>query len=355
MDHEGTSGVADTSSSASFETMVRDFQFPVPPRHLQPPSKSSRRQGLTPLPRNNSWAADSEPRNVVLGEGSLNAPMTANTYTKDGLSEPASSSERTRPLKSPTLFASSDVGLEANSVDANIEHDAKTQTMDSSDQAAAYQDELWDDIPVDDSVRSQPGGSGFIGKENNPASYAVDMKKGGSIPPSSEREITKARRAGKEKQQGVPFAIHIDEPDKTDHPQPLSAHPEKSPSSGPRPLRPINVNRSHPTSAVRTPWHRQRYKNGHVDSHRSSIYGPGALARKVQQEVMVTVNIELDVLRREMSEKFAAQSRWFEKELRNSQEWTLRVEEENRKLREELAKERRRRVVMDRAGARTLC
>ncbi|KAL8750704.1 MAG: hypothetical protein Q9184_006330, partial [Pyrenodesmia sp. 2 TL-2023] len=358
MDHEDTSGIADTSSSASFETMVRDFQFPLPPRHLEPPTNSSPRQGLTPLPRNNSWAADSERRIAVLGEGSLNAPTTAQTYTKEGLGEPASSPEATRPLKSPALITTSDVGLETDIAEAIIEHDPKTQTVDFIDQAGAYQDDLWDDIPVDDSVRDQPGGSRLLGKENNPgneASYAVDMSKGGSLPPKSEEEITRNRRAGKKKQPGVPFTIHIDEPDKTDHPQPLSAHPEKSPSSGPRPLRPINVNSSHPTSAVRTPWHRQRYKNGHIEGHRSSIYGTGALARKVQQEVMITMNFELDVLRREMSDKFAAQSRWFEKELRKSQEWTLRVEEENRKLREELAKERRRKVVIDRAGARTLC
>lgn len=358
IDSEDTSGLADTSSSGSFEAMVRDFQFPIPPRHLEPPIKSSRREGLSPLPRNNSWATEIEQRNVVLGEGLLNAPKTAETYIEEGLDGPAPKLGITRPLKSPTRFTSSDIGFETSSVDPNIEHDAKTRKLESIDQAATYQEGLWDDIPVHDLARDYSGKSGLMGKENSPgkeATYAADLSNGGSLHPESNDATTRYRPTGKKKQPGQPITIHIDEPDKNAHPQPLSAHPEKSPSSGPRPLRPINVNGSRATPAVRTPWHRQRYKNGQIESHRSSIYGPGALARKVQQEVMITVNIELDVLRREMSEKFAAQSRWFETELRNSQVWTLRVEDENRKLREELAKERKRKMVVEREGPRTLC
>ncbi|KAL8905247.1 MAG: hypothetical protein Q9207_002756 [Kuettlingeria erythrocarpa] len=358
IDSVDTSGIADTSSSGSFEAMVRDFQFPIPPRHLEPPSKSSRREGLSPLQRNNSWAAEIEPRNAVLGEALLNAPKTAETYFEEGSHGPNLKLENTRPLKSPTCFTSSDIRFETSNVDPNIAHDAKMRKLESTDQAATHQEGLWDDISVHDLAREYPGESGVMEKENSPgkeATYAADTSNGDSLHAESNDVFKRYRPAGKKKQPGHSFAIHVDEPDKTAHPQPLSAHPEKSPSSGPRPLRPINVNGSRATPAVRTPWHRQRYKNGQIESHRSSIYGPGALARKVQQEVMITVNIELDVLRREMSEKFAAQSRWFETELRKSQVWTLRVEDENRKLREELAKEKKRKVVVEREGPRTLC
>lgn len=58
---------------------------------------------------------------------------------------------------------------------------------------------------------------------------------------------------------------------------------------------------------------------------------------------MITVSVELDVLKREMNEKFAFQKAEFEFEIKKSQVWTLSVEDENRKLREELAKERKKR------------
>ena len=58
---------------------------------------------------------------------------------------------------------------------------------------------------------------------------------------------------------------------------------------------------------------------------------------------MITVSVELDVLRREMNERFVFQKAEFEFEIKKSQVWTLRVEDENRKLREELAKERKKR------------
>lgn len=232
-----------------------------------------------------------------------------------------------------------------------------TRAMNATDQAAAYQDDLWTDIAIDDRAPDQSRGSQLVDKENSPShevAFATDDSITEPAGLKTTDETSRYRQDRKAKQPDVPVTIHVDEREQVDHPQPLKAHPEKSPSSGPRPLMPTNLNSSHPASAIRAPIHRQRFKNGNLESHRSSIYGPGALARKVQQEVMVTVNVELDVLRREMGGKFAAQKAWFIKELMNSQEWTLRVEEENRKLREELAKERRRRVL-DREGMRTLC
>ncbi|KAL9614519.1 MAG: hypothetical protein Q9167_000969 [Letrouitia subvulpina] len=67
-----------------------------------------------------------------------------------------------------------------------------------------------------------------------------------------------------------------------------------------------------------------------------------ALALRIHKEVMKEVGAEVKALRKEMRWQFVVQKKWFEKQLRESQEWTLRVEEENRKLRGEIARERKR-------------
>ncbi|KAI4126311.1 MAG: hypothetical protein LQ338_003820 [Usnochroma carphineum] len=332
VNYEDSSRRADTSSSSSLENILRNFPLPDPSKYGESQRRSLQRKGLGQLPKNNSWAADLQRRNGGLQEGSYNTVAEEVGDLKEGLSKPGSvgGSRRRRPT---------------------------TRAMNATDQAAAYQDDLWTDIAIDDRAPDQSRGSQLVDKENSPShevAFATDDSITEPAGLKTTDETSRYRQDRKAKQPDVPVTIHVDEREQVDHPQPLKAHPEKSPSSGPRPLMPTNLNSSHPASAIRAPIHRQRFKNGNLESHRSSIYGPGALARKVQQEVMVTVNVELDVLRREMGGKFAAQKAWFIKELMNSQEWTLRVEEENRKLREELAKERRRRVL-DREGMRTLC
>lgn len=67
-----------------------------------------------------------------------------------------------------------------------------------------------------------------------------------------------------------------------------------------------------------------------------------ALALRIHKDIMKEVSAEVKALRKEMRWQFVVQKRWFEKQLRESQEWTLRVEEENRKLRAEVARARRR-------------
>ncbi|KAL9013182.1 MAG: hypothetical protein Q9173_002113 [Seirophora scorigena] len=361
-DHEDSSGIQDTSSSGSLGSMLRRFQFPDPPKHHESQSERVPCTGVEQLPRNNSWAVDLQPHGPILRERSHNAPFTT---TVGGMPEAmgrqpsliADSSIR-GPLHEAVIskLPASKIPFESDSAARTDEYDSKPGIVKATDQA---DEDLWTDIGPDVSTHGGLGEPRLVGKENSTSKSDSNIV---GVSPDDPTDIgltgegTMYRRARRRREPGIPFAIHIDDVNQPDHPQPLSAHPGKFPSSGPRrpPLVPTNVNSSHAASATRTPWYRQRHKTGNSESHRSSIYGPGALARKVKQEVMVTVNIELDVLRREMSGKFAEQSKWFEKELRSSQEWAVRVEEENRKLREEMAKERRRRVV-DREGIKTLC
>ncbi|KAL8744387.1 MAG: hypothetical protein Q9190_003361 [Brigantiaea leucoxantha] len=63
---------------------------------------------------------------------------------------------------------------------------------------------------------------------------------------------------------------------------------------------------------------------------------------RLHKELMKSVVLEVDGLRREMKSQLGAQKKWFERQLKESQLWTLRVEEENRRLREELAREKKR-------------
>ncbi|KAL8715322.1 MAG: hypothetical protein Q9225_006413, partial [Loekoesia sp. 1 TL-2023] len=327
---EDSSGRADTSSSGSLEDILKNFQFPSPPNRsvIRVVPQQQQQRGGGQLPRNNSWAAEFQPRNAILRKASHDVASNETDVAK-----------RERSGKS-ALFN----GQRKRQALEDLKNGpAKVAT----DPKIAHQEDLWTDIGVDDSGPTKMDDPGSSDKENtayNNVSNTVEESTAGTldIKPFGGTHKSQAPQAGHNS--GTPFPLHMDKRDQSDHPQPLSAHPEKSPTMDPRSLARTNVNSSHETSAIRAPFHRQRYRNGNLESHRSSIYGPGALARKVQQEVMITVNVELDVLRREMSEKFADQRSWFIKELMNTQEWTLRVEEENRKLREELAKERKKRV-----------
>lgn len=312
-----TSGRADTSASSSLESMIRRLQFPSPPKHNDPSSRPLQEQVARQLSRNNSWAKESQPRNLL-------SPETFSNTTRSGFDG------RARQTSSKTAFRNNSREqrqLLDRSTSEKVKPDgrggllprlghASKGGMETFTKEAAKYDEGWTDIVADGSLPDAQGGLEIYGKENKP-----------------RKDIT--HREG--------FTIHVDDRDRANHPQPLSAHPRTSPNSSPTPLGPADVNRLIRSPGVRPPLGHHRNKNGNSESHRSSIYGPGALAKKVQQAVMITVNVELDVLRREMSEKLANQRSWFVSELRNSQVWTLRVEEENRKLREELAKERKRR------------
>ncbi|KAL9025963.1 MAG: hypothetical protein Q9196_005301 [Gyalolechia fulgens] len=334
--YEDTSGRADTSSSGSLGDILKTFKFPSPPHGNNARALPQHQWARGQLPKNNSWAAEDQPHNTIT-EKEIHSIRSSETdmVAKESSNKPESGSGRRKRRA--------------------LEDLRNRPAQVSTDRPAEHHEELWTDIVVDDNSPVEDIGS--AGKENQ---FRKDFPGTADDIPvghldtervNEERNDQTSQRGGRN---GVPFAIPVDQSERSDHPQPLSAHPGKAPTSAPRPLGPTNVNSSHPASAVRVPLYRQRYKKGNLESHRSSIYGPGALARNVQQEVMITVNVELDVLRREMSEKFTEQRKWFVKELMNSQEWTLRVEEENRKLREELGKERRKRAV-DREISRTLC
>lgn len=357
--YEDTSGVADTSSSDSLGSILRNFQFPKPPQHRESQSNHLQRKVLQQLPRNNSWALEPEQGNAALREDLYTTTVTERAdETQEGSGKPARDAgpKKRHSSMNPTISTSSAprTTLDTSRANPHHGHDREPNLVSATVQADAYQEDLWTDVTVDDGAPEPVRGEPFGGKEKSRGNDVKDTVANSVDDPSGRDLASQTLISRKGKQPGVPFAIHVDDRDQLHHPQPLRAHPEKVPSSGPRPLGPTNVNSSHPASAVRTAGTSKRYKNGNVESHRSSIYGPGALGRKVQQEVMISVNVELDVLRREMSQKFADQSRWFERELKDSQEWTLRVEDENRKLREELAKERKGRAV-DREGIRTLC
>ncbi|KAL8994603.1 MAG: hypothetical protein Q9188_007019 [Gyalolechia gomerana] len=333
--YEDTSGRADTSSSGSLGEFLKSFQFPSPPHGNNARALPRHQWAKGQLPRNNSWAAEDRPHNTIIEKEYHSIhPSETDVVAKENSNKPAFGSGRRKRRA--------------------LEDLRNRPAQVSTDRSAEHHETLWTDVDFDDGPSVENiGSSGKENKFRKDVSSAVGDDAVGPLDIISSSE-DRNRASKPEGRDCVPFAIHVDESERSDHPQPLSAHPGKAPTSGPRHQAPTNVNSSHQASAVRAPFYRQRYKNGHLESHRSSIYGPGALARKVQQEVMITVNVELDVLRREMSEKFTDQRKWFVRELMNSQEWTLRVEEENRKLREELAKERRKRTV-DREGARTLC
>ncbi|KAL9016839.1 MAG: hypothetical protein Q9185_005836 [Variospora sp. 1 TL-2023] len=349
---DDSSGMGETSSSGSLGSMLRKFQFPDPPKHHESQSERVQRTGVGQIPRNNSWAADLQPHNAALRERPHNAPVgkrVGGMGEGTGRPPPIAGNNSGGPRYEAMISKSSasHIPFEPDSAAENNEFDSRFGMVKASDQA---DEDLWTDVVPDVSAYDQTGEPRLVDKENSPSrndSNAVNLNPDGLTDPRLTGERTTYRPSRRQREPGTSFAIHIDDVDQPDHPQPLSAHPEKLPSSGPRrpPLVPTNMNSSHKASAARTPWYRQQHKTGNSESHRSSIYGPGALVRKVKQEVMITVNVELDVLRREMSGRFTDQSRWFEKELRKSQEWTLRVEEENRKLREEMAKERRRSQV----------
>lgn len=331
--YEDMSGRPDTSSSGSLGDILKNFQFPSPPQGIPPRTLPQHHWSREQPPKNNSWAAEEEPHSTITAEKTHSPHLSeVDTVAKGNSTKPALGSGR-RKRRALEELKNGPVQVATN-------------------QLAKDHEELWADIdygegsPIEDIAST--------GKENNAyndVSHKNQVNPIGTLDAGlNEKSDGQAPKA--ESHRGIPFTIHVDEP--SDHPQPLSAHPGKAPTSGPLSRAPGNVNSSHSASVNRVPWYRQRYKNGRLDSHRSSIYGPGALARKVQQEVMITVNVELDVLRREMAGSLIEQRKWLVKELMNGQEWTLRVEEENRKLREELAKERRRKAV-DREGARTLC
>lgn len=344
-DHDDSSSRADTTSSESLRTMMRNFQFPVPPIRNVPRIPPMERRDVGPLPRNNSWAIESPPPNNQALQKVLDArSIEAYIDTPGGLGRSTLTNSLVRtpsPLKGPPLFTSSEGNPVADrDVTQRYDHTARELIGASTDRPNTTQEDLWTDIAE---TPAKQQGDLSSDKENvfeKAFSFTTnDDAVGSSIAkPTNRHKQTEGTAKGG-------FTIFVDENERHNHPQPLSAHPSKKPSiSSRRPLAPTSVNTSRLSPSVRAPWYRQKKaRNGSGGNHRSSIYGPGALARKIQQEVMITVNIELDILRREMNERFAFQKTEFEFEIKKSQVWTLRVEDENRKLREELAKERKRR------------
>lgn len=65
-DREDSSSTTDATSSESLATMMRNFQFPVPPIRDIPQIPALERKDVRQLPRNNSWAAESPPNNQAL-------------------------------------------------------------------------------------------------------------------------------------------------------------------------------------------------------------------------------------------------------------------------------------------------
>ncbi|KAL9035214.1 MAG: hypothetical protein Q9214_006691, partial [Letrouitia sp. 1 TL-2023] len=113
----------------------------------------------------------------------------------------------------------------------------------------------------------------------------------------------------------------------------IPSHISLSPRS---PLTEITPHTRHST-------YRSPVKQFHSPGRSGQIRGRDqALALRIHKDVMREVGAEVKALRKEMRWQLVVQKKWFEKQLRESQEWTLRVEEENRKLRAEMARERRR-------------
>ncbi|CAL8576655.1 hypothetical protein XPA_002521 [Xanthoria parietina] len=342
IDHDNSSGKTDTTSSESLGTMMRNFQFPVPPIRDVPQVPPLERRGLGQLPRNNSWAAESPPNNQVLQKvlDSNSIEAYPNTSRRVGESALASSLANTQRL--PPLAASGAGPSGSREVTQQHEQTERRYPGVPADRPDTYQEDLWTDITVDEGAPGERHDHGSSGKENNAGKDRSFAPQDEAVGPLTIKSSN--RHAQPKKTPGSGFTIFVDKKDRKDHPQPLSANPSKAPASARRqPLAPASTNTSRIAPTVRAPWYRQKARTGSGENHRSSIYGPGALARKIQQEVMITVNVELDVLRREMLERFAFQKAEFEFEIKKSQVWTLRVEDENRKLREELAKERKRR------------
>ncbi|KAI4269072.1 MAG: hypothetical protein L6R38_007611 [Xanthoria sp. 2 TBL-2021] len=345
-DHDDSSGKTDTNSSESLGTMMRNFQFPLPPIRNVPQVPLVERRGVGQLPRNNSWAAESPPNNQALQKVLDANSIEAYLDTSRGVGESVltSSFAKTQPpLKSLPLLTSSEAGPSGGrEVTRQHEQTERKYTGVPADRPDTNQEDLWTDITVDEGAPVERHDPGSSDKENNFGKDPSFAPKDEAVGPSITKPLN--HHAQPKRTPGGGFTIFVDKKDRKDHPQPLSANPSKAPVSGRRqPLTPASTNTSRLSPAVRAPWYRQKARNGSGENHRSSIYGPGALARKIQQEVMITVSVELDVLRREMNERFAFQKAECEFEIKKSQVWTLRVEDENRKLREELAKERKRR------------
>ncbi|KAL8700613.1 MAG: hypothetical protein Q9201_005355 [Fulgogasparrea decipioides] len=323
--YESTSDIADTSASSSFNSMLRRLQFPIPPTNNTSSMKPLQREGFRQLPRNNSWVRQAQPGNDTSFKAYDNVTSSgADLYATESSGKAAFRNGR-NGRESFLGRSSSEQKTTIGTKDVTP-HTLRSRQEVSGNEGATYDEAIWTDIAVDDGLADEQHGHELSDTENLPHA-AVPI-------------------ASNQRQAGAPiegFAIHVDDHDRVNHPLPLSAHPRTSPTLGRIPLAPADVNMPLQSSALRAPFSRQRYKKGNGESHRSSVYGPGALAKKVQQAVMITVNMELDIFRREMGEKFANQRTWFESELKTSQVWALRVEEENRRLREELAKERKRR------------
>ena len=302
--HEISSLLADTSGSSSIESMIQRLQFPSPPIHHAAFSKPLQEKDVRQLPRNNSWATGLRPREepVSVGLQHTDDPMNGQFAGQ----RPAAL--RTAPSRS--LSDKSPIGSGMNLSPHNNDPSKAFWPLGVGDHV--QNDDSWTDI--------EPGGN-LQGELH------------------ATRRANKPRRRPKHVEK---INVHVDDGDALDHPQPLTAHPRTSPTSGRLPLGPVDGNNTFRPPDLRRSQSRQRRKIGNSDSYRSSFYGPGALARQVQQAVMITVNVELDVLRRDMDKKFTAQQEWFMEKLQNSQIWTLRVEEENRKLRDALARERKR-------------
>ncbi|KAL8666634.1 MAG: hypothetical protein Q9168_007430, partial [Polycauliona sp. 1 TL-2023] len=326
VDREDSSTImTDTTSTESLATMMRNFQFPLPPIRDVPPIPPLERRGLGQLPRNNSWAADSTPDKQalqkVLDANSIEAYL--DTLEGNGASIPADSSLQKQPLvkKTPLLTrASSETGpsgvRDAGRYDELPE--GKT-THASAGRRDTNQEDLWTDITIEDSAPAQQHDISS-NKENSSCKDFFTPRIDDPNGPTMTRPFGRAAKPGSKRTPSNDFTIFVD--NKKDHPQPLTANPSNKPSAISKrpPLAPTSTNtRLSPT--VRAPWYRQAQKrrnNSSSENHRSSIYGPGALARKIQQEVMITVSVELDVLRREMNQRFAYQKAEFEFEIRKS-------------------------------------
>ncbi|KAL8708597.1 MAG: hypothetical protein Q9220_006533 [cf. Caloplaca sp. 1 TL-2023] len=363
--HDDTSGIADTSSSGSLQSMLRNFQFPNPPINNLVYAGTSPKSDVRQLPRNNSWARELPSPIIGSSRGiQIGRPATADNVsrgTTGNLIDEHDLTERP-PLRELSTSSSRSnrqivvMHTEPKTINAtdNIKQGAGTESF-------VDQPDVWVDVADDQTSPDENRDSAPFNKENAHNRHIPTETWNGSVVATGSGPVDQMSRVqpGKRlKQAAMPeggFTIHVDDHGQIIHPQPLQAHPRESSTPGPGFLAPINLNTSRQSSMTRTPWYRQKSRVGNGPNYRSSIYGPGSLARKVQQEVMITVNIELDVLRREMNVKFAEQKTWFEHEIKESQVWAVRVEEENRKLREELAKERKRREGAGGGGGRGLC
>ncbi|KAL8697255.1 MAG: hypothetical protein Q9224_002408, partial [Gallowayella concinna] len=171
--YEDTSGRADTSSSESLRSMMRNFQFPVPPIHNVPQVRPLEKRVLGSLPRNNSWATESQPNNDALQEV-LNAKSIEAYITASGGGGESQLTGRHSSTRSPRTEIPPPASFQGKNrttigeVTPHHEHTTREGPGATADQLPADPDpeDMWADIVMDGNPSAEQDGNGSSSKEN---------------------------------------------------------------------------------------------------------------------------------------------------------------------------------------------